>query len=186
MKPNPTVCWPSKWTFWARQHNTTATCGALLFPEKWFLREVLLTGLKKLFQLCYDVFFHPALFSQRAKGQRIFPIISNLVWDSWLGMAGFLFRTVNPWQTEYPVWWSWSSQVLSVSNFRNLQNLSHGSFISGSRNFAAGWTALGCSWQTFRDFQRMDHRVTFSSDPNSRKWLVTSDQKNVQFGHSSN
>ena len=57
-----------------------------------FLREVLLTGLKKLFQLCYDVFFHPALFSQRAKGQRIFPIIFNLVWDSWLDMAGFLFR----------------------------------------------------------------------------------------------
>ena len=29
-------------------------------PEKGFLGEVLLTGLKKLFQLCYDVFFSPS------------------------------------------------------------------------------------------------------------------------------
>ena len=66
--------------------------GTLIPWKVIFLREVLLTGLKKLFQLCYDVFFHPALFSQRAKGQRIFPIIFNLVWDSWLSRAKFLFR----------------------------------------------------------------------------------------------
>ena len=129
----------------------TCTCYPRFFFHSW----------KKL--ICNDVICYWEFVGKfcHIKGVRplrnICVLISLFHSDNEISMSSLLLWNNDVRNTNVPQ----SPRALMTLNhyYRNLQNLSHGSFISGSRNLAAGWTALGFSWQTFN---QMDHRVTLS------------------------